>query len=151
PRVNGKMRRGKKKLPGPALSLASLVKRGIFLIRDRPPQAIPTAQESPVTLPSDPASAAPKTRQAPVTPRRTPAAAAPATAPATAAPVSSYPPTNKVIEAMVRVDPKVSDLIFSPLRPPQVELNGQLIPVPGLPPLTVVDTTRIATDLIQGN
>src|SRR5258708_7074877 len=98
-----------------------------------------------MVLPTDPASAPPKPGQAPATP----GAAAPAAA--AAAPAPSYPPTNKVIEAMVKVDSKVSDLIFSPLRPPQVELNGQLIPVPGLPPLAVADTTRIATDLIQGN
>jgi twitching motility protein PilT len=76
------------------------------------------------------------------------AAAAPAPAPA---PASAYPPTPKVIEMMVRVNDKVSDLIFSPHRPPQVELNGALTPVAGLPVLTVADTTRIAGDLLGGN
>jgi twitching motility protein PilT len=74
------------------------------------------------------------------------AAAAPAPAPA-----SAYPPTPKVIEMMVRVNDKVSDLIFSPHRPPQVELNGALTPVADLPVLTVADTTRIAGDLLGGN
>ena len=36
---------------------------------------------------------------------------------------------------MVNCDPRVSDLIFSPGRAPQVELDGQLVPikVAGLP------------------
>src|SRR3954464_9070320 len=77
-----------------------------------------------------------------------PQAAAAGTAPG---PASAYPPTAKVIEIMVKMSDKVSDLIFSPLRPPQVELNGALTPVPGLPALTVADTTRIAGDLLGGN
>lgn len=52
---------------------------------------------------------------------------------------------------MARFDAKVSDLIISPFRPPQVELGGHLIPVPGLPVLTAHDTARIAADLIGGN
>jgi twitching motility protein PilT len=47
----------------------------------------------------------------------------------------------------------VSDLIFSPGRPPQVELNSQLTPVKieGLPMLGAEDTVRIAKDLIGQN
>jgi twitching motility protein PilT len=54
---------------------------------------------------------------------------------------------------MLRVSPQVSDLIFSPGRPPQVELNSQLTPVKvdGLPFLRPDDTVRIATDLIGAN
>ena len=54
---------------------------------------------------------------------------------------------------MLRATEKVSDLIFSPGRPPQVEVYGQLIPVqgPGLRPLTADDTRRIASDLIGDN
>jgi len=54
---------------------------------------------------------------------------------------------------MLRASDKVSDLIFSPGRPPQVEVNGQLIPVqgPGLRALTADDTRRIASDLIGSN
>ena len=54
---------------------------------------------------------------------------------------------------MLRATAEVSDLIFSPGRPPQVEVCGQLIPVqgPGLRALTADDTRRIASDLIGGN
>lgn len=47
----------------------------------------------------------------------------------------------------------VSDLIFSPGRPPQVELHGTLIPVPstGLSTLAPTDTARIAADLVGTN
>ena len=47
----------------------------------------------------------------------------------------------------------ISDLIFSPGRPPQVERHGDLMAVP-LPTLAVLrpdDTARIAKDLITGN
>ena len=52
---------------------------------------------------------------------------------------------------MLRVSDKVSDLIFSPGRPPQVELNGHLTPAPQMPVLTPDDTRRIAGDLIGNN
>ncbi len=52
---------------------------------------------------------------------------------------------------MLGVSEKVSDLIFSPGRPPQVELNGALGGVPGLPMLTADDTRRIAADLMGEN
>ena len=58
-----------------------------------------------------------------------------------------------VLATMLRVSPQVSDLIFSPGRPPQVELNSLLTPVKieGLPMLRPEDTVRIATDLIGPN
>jgi twitching motility protein PilT len=61
--------------------------------------------------------------------------------------------THSLLAAMLRATDKVSDLIFSPGRPPQVEVYGQLIPVqgPGLRPLTADDTRRIASDLIGSN
>ena len=54
---------------------------------------------------------------------------------------------------MLHATDQVSDLLFSPGRPPQVEINGQLIPVqaPGLRPFTADDTRRIAADLIGNN
>ncbi|HEY7678940.1 MAG TPA: PilT/PilU family type 4a pilus ATPase [Terriglobia bacterium] len=54
---------------------------------------------------------------------------------------------------MLRVSPQVSDLIFSPGRPPQVELSGQLVPVKveGVAMLGAEDTVRIAGDLIGAN
>ncbi|MGE0704171.1 MAG: type IV pilus twitching motility protein PilT [Vicinamibacterales bacterium] len=47
----------------------------------------------------------------------------------------------------------VSDLIFSPGRPPQVERHGELTPVAveGIATLQPADTIRIARDLIGGN
>jgi twitching motility protein PilT len=53
---------------------------------------------------------------------------------------------------MLGVSDKVSDLIFSPGRPPQVELVGKLqgVPVPGLEKLTPAHTAGIAK-LIIGN
>jgi twitching motility protein PilT len=61
--------------------------------------------------------------------------------------------THALLAAMLRATEKVSDLIFSPGRPPQVEVYGQLIPVegPGLRLLTADDTRRIASDLIGDN
>jgi len=54
---------------------------------------------------------------------------------------------------MLRATEKISDLIFSPGRPPQVEVYGQLIPVQaqGLNLLSADDTRRIASDLIGNN
>src|ERR1700693_5697784 len=61
--------------------------------------------------------------------------------------------THALLAAMLRATDKGSDLIFSPGRPPQVEVYGQLIPVqgPGLRLLTADDTRRIASDLIRDN
>jgi twitching motility protein PilT len=54
---------------------------------------------------------------------------------------------------MLRAADRISDLIFSPGRPPQVQVYGQLIPVqvPGLTALTPDDTRHIAADLIGDN
>src|SRR5262245_40127098 len=48
---------------------------------------------------------------------------------------------------------RVSDLIFSPGHPPQVEMKGELVKVafPGLEPLTAQHTHEIAEDLINTN
>ena len=61
--------------------------------------------------------------------------------------------TPALLTAMLRAAEKISDLIFSPGRPPQVQVYGQLIPVqvPGLPSLTADDTRHIAADLIGDN
>src|SRR5690242_1548347 len=61
--------------------------------------------------------------------------------------------TPAVIAGMLRSAKNVSDLIFSPGRPPQVEVSGQLfaVKVPGMPTLTPADTTRIAMDLLGQN
>jgi len=59
--------------------------------------------------------------------------------------------TPALITAMVKFNAKVSDLIISPHRPPQVELGGQLVVVPQLPILSAQDTARLAADLIGTN
>src|SRR5246500_4169983 len=62
-------------------------------------------------------------------------------------------PTQALLAAMLRASDKVSDLIFSPGRAPQVEVYGQLVPVhvEGLATLSADDTRRIAADLIGNN
>src|SRR5437588_346061 len=61
--------------------------------------------------------------------------------------------TPALLGAMLRASEKVSDLIFSPGRPPQVQVYGQLIPiqVPGMTVLSPDDTRHIAVDLIGDN
>lgn len=62
-------------------------------------------------------------------------------------------PTNSIISAMLRTSKQVSDLIFSPGRAPQVEVNGQLLPVElkEVRTLAAEDTARIAADLLGSN
>ena len=61
--------------------------------------------------------------------------------------------TVDLIATMLDSGPGISDLVFSPGRPPQVERQGQLtaVAVPQLPLLKPADTSRIAADLIRGN
>lgn len=80
----------------------------------------------------------------------TPMTAPIAPQPAAASPVGAIS-TPALITAMVKFNAKVSDLIISPHRPPQVELSGQLVAVPGLPVLSAQDTARLAADLIGTN
>ena len=58
-----------------------------------------------------------------------------------------------LIVAMLESGQGISDLIFSPGRPPQVEKHGELVAVtiPGLSMLQPDDTARIARDLIGSN
>jgi twitching motility protein PilT len=68
-------------------------------------------------------------------------------------PAGPQPPNFvQVLREMLGVSDKVSDLIFSPGRPPQVELSGKLVPVriAGLEKLTAAHTAGIAK-LIIGN
>jgi twitching motility protein PilT len=60
---------------------------------------------------------------------------------------------SQVVQGMLSVSDKISDLIFSPGRPPQVELIGKLTPValPGMEMLTPAHTAAIAKALIGSN
>src|SRR5580704_6056904 len=62
-------------------------------------------------------------------------------------------PTAALLSGMLRASDKVSDLIFSPGRPPQVEIHGQLtaVEISGSGTLSADDTRRIAADLIGNN
>ena len=69
---------------------------------------------------------------------------------------SGAPPaisTPDLIGMMLDSGKGISDLVFSPGRPPQVEKQGHLtaVAVPQLPLLRPPDTARIAGDLIRGN
>jgi twitching motility protein PilT len=77
-------------------------------------------------------------------------------APALPAAVSDLPGTAStphIIASMLHAAPKTSDLIFSPGRAPQVEINGQLtqLKIKGVGILSSEDTARIAADLIGRN
>jgi twitching motility protein PilT len=73
----------------------------------------------------------------------------------TSAAAAPTPPvsTPVIIATMLRAAPKISDLIFSPGRAPQVEVNGELVQlkIPGVGVLKPEDTARIAVDLMGGN
>ena len=61
--------------------------------------------------------------------------------------------TPSIVATMLQVSKQVSDLIFSPSRPPQIELNGQLreVNIAGVGKLSPDLTRRIAFDLIGNN
>ncbi len=61
--------------------------------------------------------------------------------------------TPALIATMLDSGKGISDLIFSPGRPPQVEKQGNLVSVdvPELPMLRPEDTARIASDLVENN
>jgi twitching motility protein PilT len=61
--------------------------------------------------------------------------------------------TAAVIAALLDSGKGISDLIFSPGRPPQVEQHGELtaVAIEGLRELQPEDTARVARDLINGN
>src|SRR5579863_2595720 len=60
---------------------------------------------------------------------------------------------HALLTAILRANSQVSDLIFSPGRPPQVEIHGQWIAIQGsaIRTLTADDTRRIASELIGEN
>src|SRR5262249_14597995 len=73
----------------------------------------------------------------------------------TETPISTPASLNlaRVLQQMLQVSDKVSDLIFSPGRPPQVELIGKLqpVPIPGLDKLTPAQIQVIAKIIIGEN
>src|SRR6266478_6300794 len=80
---------------------------------------------------------------------------APGTKPdaAVAAPAEPKVSTAAIVATMLRASKQVSDLIFSPGRAPQVEVNGQLkeVNIAGVGKLLPDATRRIAIDLIGRN
>jgi twitching motility protein PilT len=60
---------------------------------------------------------------------------------------------DAILEAMLKMSDRVSDLNFSVGRQPQVEIDGQLTPVnfPGLPRLTPYQTEMIALHMMRGD
>jgi twitching motility protein PilT len=79
-----------------------------------------------------------------VVPSASRTAAAPA---APAAPMS----TSNLLAVMLRTSPKISDLFFSPGKPPLVEISGKLATAGATRVLTNDDTRRIASELIGSN
>src|SRR3981081_1401280 len=75
--------------------------------------------------------------------------AAPSQTPATQRVIN----TPQLITAMLKAEGRISDLIFSPGRAPQVELSGQLVQLKfkGLECLSAADTEQIARDIIGKN
>src|SRR5438876_6927605 len=68
-------------------------------------------------------------------------------------PISADAATDDLLTAILRANPRVSDLIFSPGRKFQVQVSGELIPLEAnsTSSLTADDTRRIASDLIGNN
>lgn len=100
---------------------------------------------APARAPQAPASAAPQTPPVQAVANAPAQAAAPASASASA-PFS----TAVLLAGMLRTAPRISDLFFSPGKPPMVEVNGKLAPV-GARVLTPDDTRHISSELIGNN
>src|SRR5437667_2087504 len=68
-------------------------------------------------------------------------------------PISADAATDDLLTAILRANPRVSDLIFSPGRKFQVHVSGEFIPLEtnSTSSLTADDTRRIASDLIGNN
>ncbi|HXF15116.1 MAG TPA: PilT/PilU family type 4a pilus ATPase [Terriglobales bacterium] len=100
---------------------------------------------APARAPQAPASAAPQISPVQAVANAPAQAAAPASASASA-PFS----TAVLLAGMLRTAPRISDLFFSPGKPPMVEVNGKLAPV-GARVLTPDDTRHISSELIGNN
>jgi len=68
-------------------------------------------------------------------------------------PLSAGAATDELLAAILRANSRVSDLIFSPGKNFQIQVNGEFVELEmrGVPPLTADDTRRIASDLIASN
>ncbi len=103
--------------------------------------------------PSAAAAAPARAPQAPAATTAQPASVqAPAAAAAQAAPAqaSGAFSTAALLAAMLKSAPRISDLFFSPGKPPMVEVSGRLSPV-GARVLTPDDTRHISSELIGNN
>jgi twitching motility protein PilT len=90
----------------------------------------------------------------PTNPNIAPGAAPPAPRPAAAAvaaPAAVPFSTPALLVAMLKSSAKISDLFFTPGKPPLVEISGRLTPAGTARILTIEDTRRIASDLIGNN
>jgi twitching motility protein PilT len=87
------------------------------------------------------------------TPTLPPQATSPSTPAQPPAPAPRVIQTAQLITAMVKAHGQVSDLIFSPGRAPQIEVNGQLVELKykGLECLSSHDTLTIARDIMGTN
>jgi twitching motility protein PilT len=67
--------------------------------------------------------------------------------------LAASPATDELLSAILRANPRVSDLIFSPGRKFQVQVSGEFVPFESdsVRILTADDTRRIASDLIGNN
>jgi twitching motility protein PilT len=74
-----------------------------------------------------------------------------AAAPAAPAPAAEPFSTPALLTAMLNTAERISDLFFTPGKPPLVEISGKLTPAGASRILKVEDTQRIASDLIGNN
>ena len=110
---------------------------------------------NPVTTTGSASAAAPaRSQPAPASVAPQPAAAQATATPTAPAAAVAQPPapfsTAALLAAMLKSAPKISDLFFSPGKPPMVEVNGKLSPV-GARVLTPDDTRHIASELVANN
>jgi twitching motility protein PilT len=77
----------------------------------------------------------------------------PSNAPSPASAPSRTIPTPQLVTAMLKASANVSDLLFSPGRAPQIEVNGSLVELKfkGLDTLTPLDTQFLAFDILGKN
>ncbi|MDP9159094.1 MAG: PilT/PilU family type 4a pilus ATPase [Acidobacteriota bacterium] len=85
----------------------------------------------------------------PATAVTNPASSAPRTPTVAAAPAAISTP--ELLTAMLKTSAKISDLFFSPGKPPLVEISGKLSPAGATRVLGVEDIRSIASDLIGDN